>query len=187
MNRLAYGLLSLLSTNPMTGYDLTIKINKFWQSTHSAIYPLLSELEEEGCVEPELVKQSDKPDKKVYSLTQRGRDMLREWFISEASQPVIRDEMSLKLCCMQVMEEELVEQFLQELENRYQLRIETCGKGLQMLREKAEDNKEEIYSQSFGTYLLTQRILSEAELDLAWCTWARNAYKNKEFSEFHFS
>ncbi len=185
MNRLAYGLLSLLSTNPMTGYDLTMKINRFWQSAHSAIYPLLSELEEKGCVEQELVKQSDKPDKKIYSLTQKGKDQLREWFVSEAGQPVIRDEMSLKLCCMQVMEEALVKDFLQELEKRYRQRIEVCERGLQSIREKAEMDKEAVYSQAFGSYLLTQRILSEAKLDLEWCAWVREAYKNREFSHFN--
>jgi len=76
----------------MTGYELTSKINRFWRSTHSAIYPLLSELEENKYVEFILKKQDGKPDKKIYNLTVQGMEFLNKWFISETSAPVVKDE-----------------------------------------------------------------------------------------------
>lgn len=180
MNKLSYGLLSLLSTKPMTGYDLTLRINKFWRSTHSAIYPLLAELEEEGYVEFELIKQLDKPDKKIYKLTDKGMELLRQWFISEASQPVVRDEMSFKLSCMQVMDDELVEGLLDKIEARYKEKLEVYKKVLSELSLKSSDNRETAFLESFGTYVLVQRVMNEALLGIEWCTWVRSIYKNKE-------
>jgi len=119
MNKLSYGLLSLLSTEPMSGYDLTAKLNKFWRSTHSAIYPLLSELEKLGHIELTLEKQSGKPDKKIYTLTVQGKAFLRDWFISETSSAVVRDEMNLKIYCIHCMDTEAAENLLNELETRY--------------------------------------------------------------------
>jgi DNA-binding PadR family transcriptional regulator len=91
MNTLSYGLLSLLSHSPLSGYDLMLRIQPFWPAKHSQIYPLLANLEKEEQVTFELVAQSDKPDKKVYSITNKGIDSLREWLSVPASDPVMRD------------------------------------------------------------------------------------------------
>lgn len=181
MNKLSYGLLSLLSTKPMAGYDLMLRINKFWRSTHSAIYPLLSELEEDGYVEFELKKQFDKPDKKIYRLTEKGIELLQQWFISETSQPVVRDEMSFKLSCMQLMDDELVERLLAEIDARYKKKLEVYKEALAELCLKSSENREVAFSESFGTYVLLQRVINEALLGIEWCTWVRSIYKNKEF------
>ncbi|MBZ9685590.1 PadR family transcriptional regulator [Clostridium estertheticum] len=176
MNKLSYGLLSLLSTEPMTGYDLTSKINKFWRSTHSAIYPLLSELEENKYVEFILKKQDGKPDKKIYNLTVQGKEFLRKWFISETSDAVVRDEMTLKLYCIQYMDTEAVEKLLNELETRYKKKIEVYKNSIEKIRLKFSENSRGV--PPFGAYVLTQRILNEAILDLKWCDWIRDVYKN---------
>jgi PadR family transcriptional regulator AphA len=178
MNKLSYGLLSLLSTEPMTGYDLTSKINRFWRSTHSAIYPLLSELEENKYIEFILKKQDGKPDKKIYNLTLQGKEFLREWFISETSDAVVRDEMTLKLYCIQYMDTEAVEKLLNELETRYKKKIEDYKNSIEKIRLKICENSEAVPPSSFGAYILTQRVLNEAILDLKWCDWVRNVYKN---------
>jgi DNA-binding PadR family transcriptional regulator len=124
MNKLSYGLLSLLSTQSLTGYDLTQSINKFWRSTHSAIYPLLSELEEKGYVQYTLMQQNGKPDKKIYSLTDQGMRLLHEWFIDETSEKVVRDEMSLKIYCMKLMDPDDVENLLNKIEANYKKKVE---------------------------------------------------------------
>jgi PadR family transcriptional regulator AphA len=180
MNKLSYGLLSLLSTEPMTGYDLTLKINRFWRSTHSAIYPLLSELEENKYVEFILKKQDGKPDKKIYNLTVLGKEFLHEWFISETSDAVVRDEMTLKLYCIQYMDTKAVEKLLNELETRYKKKIEDYKSSIEKIRLKFCENSEALPSSSFGAYILTQRVLNEAILDLEWCDWVRSVYNNND-------
>ncbi|MCB2312482.1 PadR family transcriptional regulator [Clostridium tagluense] len=186
MNKLSYGLLSLLSTEPMTGYDLTSKINRFWRSTHSAIYPLLSELEENKYIEFILKKQDGKPDKKIYNLTVQGKEFLHKWFTSETSDAVVRDEMTLKLYCIQYMDTESVEKLLNELETRYKKKIKEYKSSIEKIRLKFCENPKAV--PPFGAYILTQRVLNEAILDLKWCDWVRNVYNNNylNFSEQNF-
>lgn len=182
MNKLTYGLLSLLSTEPMTGYDLTMRINRFWRSTHSAIYPLLSELEEKGFIELTIRKQSGKPDKKIYNLTAQGRELLYDWFTSETSDAVTRDEMMLKLYCIKCMDNDAAEKILNELEERYKLKIEEFTNSKEKIKIKPSENCEVSVASLFGAYILIEKGLNEAKLNLKWCKWVRKLYESNDFS-----
>lgn len=181
MNKLSYGLLSLLSTEPMTGYDLTTRLNKFWRSTHSAIYPLLSELEEKGLIELTLINQNGKPDKKIYNLTALGRRTLHDWFTSETAEEVVRDEMTLKLYCIKCMDTTSAVKLLNELESRCRKKIEERKNSIDNIKFKFRENSEAANSLLFGAYILNQRALNEAVLNLKWCEWVRKLYDKKDF------
>ncbi|HWT77110.1 MAG TPA: PadR family transcriptional regulator [Mobilitalea sp.] len=182
MNKLSYGLLSLLSTEPMTGYDLTLKINLFWRSTHSAIYPLLSELEEEGIIELTLIKQNGKPDKKLYHLTKKGEELLYQWVTSETSDAVVRDEMTLKLYCLKCMNMDAADKLLGELETKYKRKVEKYRNAIDKLKSRSEEYSEDIPPSLFGAYILTQKALNEALLGQKWCEWVRDLYAKKDIS-----
>lgn len=76
-------LLGLLSYGPMTGYDLkTIfetSVNHFWEASASQIYRDLSELERHGFVTAHIEPQEGRPDKKVYTITETGKQAFVEW------------------------------------------------------------------------------------------------------------
>ncbi len=182
INKLSYGLLSLLSTQPMTGYDLTLKINKFWRSTHSAIYPLLSELEENGYVEYIFEKQSSRPDKKIYNLTVQGKKVLHDWFMSETGDEVVRDEMTMKLFCIKCVDTEAAKKILDEYEARYKRKIKEYTNHIENIKSKSFEHPENITSSLFGSYILTQRSLNAALLNLKWCEWVRKLYEEKDYS-----
>ena len=182
MNKLSYGLLSLLSIKSSTGYDLTLSINKFWRSTHSAIYPLLSELEEEEYVESILIQQKGKPDKKMYSLTANGIKLLHKWFTDETSEAVVRDEATLKLYCMQLMDSDEVENLLNEIEGKYIKKLEHHKNYLEKIYLRSSEDAEATAKSSFGAYILIQRSMNEALMGIEWCRWVKDLYKNKEFN-----
>ncbi|WP_438447644.1 PadR family transcriptional regulator [Gorillibacterium sp. sgz5001074] len=117
MNPLAYGLLSLIAIAPCTGYDLTQRIQLFWNAKHSQIYPLLAQLEEQQYVRHEHVAQADKPDKKIYTITEQGRAMILGWLLEPTDPPVHRDEFSLKVFSLWLADRESVRKLLQEREN----------------------------------------------------------------------
>ena len=181
INKLSYGLLGLLSTQPMTGYDLTLKINRFWRSTHSAIYPLLSELEEEGYIEFLFEKQNGKPDKKIYSLTDKGKKLLHDWFMSEAGDAVVRDEMILKLFCTKSVDTEAAMKVLDEYEARYRKKITEYTSYIEKIKLRSCEHSENDISAIFGSYILTQRSLNEALLNLKWCEWVRTLYETEGY------
>lgn len=80
-------LLGVLKDEPLSGYDL----NKFfqyvmqymWPTEQSQIYRALYKLHEFGWVEIEYVVQDENPNKKIYHLTDAGREELLRWLKTE--------------------------------------------------------------------------------------------------------
>jgi DNA-binding PadR family transcriptional regulator len=80
---LEFAILGFLNYQPYTGYDLKkifdTSIRHFWQADQSQIYRTLARLTENGWAEMEKIPQDDRPDRKVYSITDAGRAELLHW------------------------------------------------------------------------------------------------------------
>ena len=76
-------ILGLLNRQPMSGYD----IKRFLKSlswlidspSFGSLYPALHALLDDGLVTVEVVSRQDKPPRKIYSITEAGSQVLREW------------------------------------------------------------------------------------------------------------
>lgn len=80
---LKHGILGLLNYGSMTGYDLD-KVFKqslafFWSAQTTQIYRELTQMEKSDWVTSEIVIQRERPNKKVYSITEKGRQELKKW------------------------------------------------------------------------------------------------------------
>lgn len=91
---LKHGILGLLNYGPTTGYELDKSfkgtLNFFWQAQTSQIYRELSTMEKQGWVTSEVIIQSDKPNKKLYSLTEDGKEELNRWLMHNSIEDDIR-------------------------------------------------------------------------------------------------
>ena len=80
---LAHGVLGFLNYGRMSGYDLakafSSSVQFFWNAQNSQIYLVLDKLEKQGFATHELVIQTDKPSKKLYSITDAGRAEFLRW------------------------------------------------------------------------------------------------------------
>ncbi|HEY3418467.1 MAG TPA: PadR family transcriptional regulator, partial [Armatimonadota bacterium] len=80
---LEHAILGFLQYGPSSGYDLKevfdLSVQHFWPADQSQIYRTLSRLEEHGWAEREVIEQEERPDKKVYHITEEGRQELRGW------------------------------------------------------------------------------------------------------------
>lgn len=95
-------LLALLNRAPMHGYELKAafeaELGALWTLNYGQLYPALERLETDGLVAKERVIQDDRPDKKVYSITEAGRAELHRWIEEEGSPPRLnREEFYFKL------------------------------------------------------------------------------------------
>jgi PadR family transcriptional regulator AphA len=76
-------LLGLLRKRPMSGYDLRKEVEKsvayFWAPAKTQIYATLPKLVQSGYASEEKVVQETRPDKRIYAITDEGREALREW------------------------------------------------------------------------------------------------------------
>lgn len=101
-SRSRYAVLGLLSAHgPSTGYDMKKKFEfslaGFWSESYGQIYPILRQLAQEGLADCKEEEQGHRPNKKVYSITKKGKAELRSWMIRPAAPPAERIEMLLKL------------------------------------------------------------------------------------------
>lgn len=85
----------------MSGYDIKkaveISIANFWKESYGQIYPMLKRLAEEGLVEKSEAEPGGKRPRHVYSITDEGREKLRDWLQVPAEAPPLRLELLLKL------------------------------------------------------------------------------------------
>lgn len=85
---LKHGLLGLLNYGEMTGYELDKTFKEslflFWQAQTSQVYRELNGMEKLGWLTSEIVFQTDKPNKKLYSITETGKQELQNW-LAESS------------------------------------------------------------------------------------------------------
>ena len=93
--------MGLLAIEPMSGYDLglTIRgsIGHFWNESYGQIYPNLKKLAGGGFVNCRTQRQKGKPDRRIYSITEKGRERLTEWLAVPPQPEVPRNELLLKL------------------------------------------------------------------------------------------
>jgi PadR family transcriptional regulator AphA len=93
--------LGLLNQQPMSGYDIKryLKILSWLIDgpSYGNIYSSLRVLLQEGLVTMEVVPQENRPSRKVYSITEEGRQVLQEW----AEQPIAENP-SLKAFVMRL-------------------------------------------------------------------------------------
>lgn len=81
---LRYAILGLLTFEPMSGYTLKTRyfdrsIRYFWPADQAQIYRTLQGLEEEGAVTAETVENERRPNRKLYALSSKGEEELRDW------------------------------------------------------------------------------------------------------------
>ena len=100
-NKSKFAMLGLLSICPGSGYDIKKfmeqSTNNFWNESYGQIYPILKQLVEEGLATSHTEKQEGKPERYVYTLTNKGLDELRRWLTEPIEHMVERNELLLKL------------------------------------------------------------------------------------------
>ncbi len=100
-NRTQYAILGMLSLQPMSGYDFRKTAEKclgfFWQESYGQIYPTLKKLLEKKHVSRQSRRSEGKPDRHVYSITDKGLKAFQAWLDERAAVETKRNEMLLKI------------------------------------------------------------------------------------------
>ena len=99
---LKYAILGLLNVMPMTGYDLKHQafdatVRHFWPADQSQIYRTLNQLSDSGWVSVTVEEQDDRPDRKIYAITEAGQQALMAWLKSDQAVPTLRDPLLVQL------------------------------------------------------------------------------------------
>lgn len=98
---LDHAILVSLTERAGSGYELARRFDRsigyFWPATHQQIYLVLRRMGDAGWVTHTDVAQDGRPDKKVYEVSEAGRDELTRWLAEPADPVVLRDGLGVKL------------------------------------------------------------------------------------------
>ncbi|MFC3023678.1 PadR family transcriptional regulator [Vibrio zhugei] len=174
---LPHVILTVLSTRDATGYDITkefsASIGYFWKASHQQVYRELNKMGQDGLVTCVLEPQEGKPDRKVYSITDSGRNALGEWFDKPTKHPTVRDEFSAKLMACAV-----------QPSARYRLQLIDLIEESKKLVEHYRDIEAAHYSApaELGKTQRLERLTLRRNLLLreAWIEWAEEALAELE-------
>lgn len=102
----------MLTDGPASGYDMKkcfeSSFGHFFAAGYGSIYPALATLARNGMVEFEEVPQEGKPDRKVYSITAKGREELMKGLSNAKPTHKVRSEFLAMMCFAHLMTEEQI-------------------------------------------------------------------------------
>ncbi|MCO4809988.1 MAG: PadR family transcriptional regulator [Gammaproteobacteria bacterium] len=108
--------LGMLTDGPASGYDLKKEFESsfghFFAAGYGSIYPALSWLADHQYVSCEEIPQEGKPDRKLYRITEEGRQFLLKALKNTKPCHKIRSEFLATMCFAHLMERENIQAVL---------------------------------------------------------------------------
>ncbi len=168
MRTLKYAILGLLNQSSMTGYDLMKEfesaLTEFWYAKHSQIYPELKKLTDEGCVSYEIQITGVSLEKKLYAITDKGREDFMNWLSENSKLPVTpKDVSKLKVFYSGALSEELRQEMFRDQLEQHKARLQHLEENMKKFRKiPARDSHE------FGDYLLLHGAIMREKTTCEW-------------------
>lgn len=162
---LKYVLLGLLSRQPRYGYELKREAEQLLG--HGAdlnpgqLYPLLRKLADQGLIVGERIEQEDRPDKRVFTVTDTGACELHTWLDEPLTPQVGRSPLFLRFMVLALVRPEMRAAFLQQ--QRHIL--------LGYIGQLVADREKHQNSDDLATSALREATILHAEADLKWIEW----------------
>jgi DNA-binding PadR family transcriptional regulator len=161
-----YAMLGILAEKDLHGYELKSsfdeKVGEFWSLNYGQIYTTLDRLEKEDLVTHDRQAQDKRPDRKIYSITRKGKEELLEWLSTPVSRVrALRDEFFIKLVFMDKSDPGPI---LELIEKQKALYLQQMNR----LTHRKVTLKKKIDPAALTTELLMDAGLLHAEADINW-------------------
>jgi DNA-binding PadR family transcriptional regulator len=162
-----------------SGYDLAkgfeASVANFWMATPQQLYRELERMEGEGLVSARVVQQERRPNKRLFSLTEAGLEVLRDYILATPAKPLaIRDELMVKVQCVDIGDLDAVRAAVAERVERATAKLARYER----LRERLLDGRSEdeyfTHAERIGPYLT---LLGGLALERANVQWGETALK----------
>lgn len=145
---LGHAILGLLQQEEMTGYDLKTScfdqcIAHLWPADQAQIYRTLDKLVEQGWITCTVEIQQDRPNRKVYSVTEAGKAELIRWLQCSQLLPTVREPLLVQLFfAAQLPNEAIIHLLKQQLAARHQKLAECENIDLPTLGDKSASREQ---------------------------------------------
>nr|WP_275422885.1 PadR family transcriptional regulator [Paenibacillus mucilaginosus] len=109
--------MGILMQSDASGYDIKQQFEKlfsyFYNASYGTIYPTLSRMEREGLITKENLVQTGKPNKNIYTITEKGKEAFRRYLESDIQEVEIKSDFMTRLYFGGLAEPELVHRWLE--------------------------------------------------------------------------
>ena len=171
MRNLKYAILGLVNRKPLTGYDITKAFNEglveFWYAKHSQIYPELKRLTDEDLISYETIIQGEKLEKKLYTITPKGKKCLQKWLAKDDPlEPTPKDIFRLRAYFCDEMDDDTLLQQFQSALSKHSERLEYLENSMEELL-KTKDIPQ-VSSPYFGDYIVLNGAIIREKSYIDW-------------------
>jgi PadR family transcriptional regulator, regulatory protein AphA len=122
-----YAILGLLSSRPLTGYNIKKMFEGsavlYWSGNNNQIYTTLVKLHENELVTREIEIQEDSPSRKIYSITAKGQEELKKWLLSEPEPPQLKNPFLIQLAWADKLSPDELDALLEKYEAEMQMQL----------------------------------------------------------------
>lgn len=164
-----------LAGGDSTGYELSKRFDhsvaNFWPASPQQIYRELDRLEADGLAEARRVRQQKRPDKRVFSLTDAGREAITAFIRTDTAPTMVRDDMLVKLAAIDESNREDVAAALRARLARHEEKLEAY----RQLRDASlgAASEGDLFAAGpshpgFGPYLTLKRGIAFEEDNVRW-------------------
>jgi DNA-binding PadR family transcriptional regulator len=176
-----YAILGFLSWQPYAGYDLKKVISEsdlfYWSGNNNQIYKSLVALHQQDLVTQEVQNQASLPPRKVYTITPKGREVLRAWLLSNPELPEFRDNFLIQLAWSDPLSQAEMDVLLARYEEEMsvQLRMRQSQSGL------ISPTPSRSAREAFLWARIAENMLAVYQRELDWVREVRKALQNGDY------
>jgi DNA-binding PadR family transcriptional regulator len=171
---LGYAILGLLAREPMTGYEISqrmqVPVGYMWSASHSQIYGELAALEDAGLIRHRVVAGRGPRETKRYSLSARGRRDLVNWVDSPLDPLAVKSELMLRVRCFWLISPDRCRAFVRSMLVEYERRLAVYEDEQRDFAAKGLDVHNPA-NWSFGAFATLQAGLRAQLAMIDWCQW----------------
>jgi DNA-binding PadR family transcriptional regulator len=159
-----------------SGYDLAkgfeASVANFWMATPQQLYRELERMAGEGLVSARVVQQERRPNKRLFSLTEAGREVLRAYVSEGPAKPLaIRDELMVKVQCVDIGDMDGIEAVRAAVAERVERATAKLARYQRMRERMLAGRTEDEYlatAERVGPYLTLQGGMALERANLQW-------------------
>ncbi len=176
-----YVMLGYLSWKPATGYELKRIIADseilHWTANNNQIYRALVDLHKANWVSKKVQQQESKPARKIYSITEAGREALSQWVQETPETPQLRKSFLMQLLWADDVETKVLDDLLDQY-------LDAVGSKLFMLRVQADRKPNQPDKGQRSQYLwgmVYRNWIASYEMELKWIRHVRQELASQKW------
>ncbi|MFI2435823.1 PadR family transcriptional regulator [Streptomyces sp. NPDC018693] len=171
---LKYAVLAALLEGEASGYELSkvfdVSLANFWPATPQQLYRELERLAREGLIEARMVEQERRPNKRMFSLTEAGREDLRAFAAAPPRRPTaIRDELMIKIQAGDGVDPDTTRALIEERMTWARGKLARYQRVRERLLEGRTEDEYLREAERIGPYLTLMAGIAFEEENLRWC------------------